>query len=396
MIESVDGADIAGWASDLREWIDSLGFLFNRPEPRVTFGEFVKGLLSDAPRKNAWGLADHAGHASPDRFQHLMTDAKWDADVLRDQVRSRVVEGLGDPGAVGVLDDTQQQKKGTKSVGVDYQYCGVTGDVRNVQTMVMLTYASIHGHAYIDRELYLPTSWTDEPERLKVAKVPGARKFATKPQLAAQMVIRATEAGVEVAAYVGDSGYGKDLGLRTVISSRSISYVFAVQKNQPLIDDAAVPATAEKIHRVLPRSAWQRRSQGDGEKGQRTYDFAMLPVAVPDEPAADGFAHTLLIRKSKQKVVKNGVSDYEYAYFLVHAPTRTSLAQMIRWTGLRWKIEEDNKTGKNEFGLADTQVRTWPAWHRHITSSMLVHAFVAVKRAELGKSREPDERTLIA
>jgi SRSO17 transposase len=393
MIESVDEADIAGWASDLKEWIDSLGFLFNRPEPRVTFGEFVKGLLSDAPRKNAWGLADHAGHGSPDRFQHLMTDAKWDADLLRDQVRSRAVEGLGDPGAVGVLDDTQQQKKGTKSVGVDYQYCGVTGDVRNVQTMVMLTYASIHGHAYIDRELYLPASWTRDAERLKAAKVPDTRKFATKPQLAARMVIRSIEAGVPVAAYVGDSGYGKDAGLRTVISSRSISYVFAVQKNQPLIDDAAVPATAEEIHRMLPRSAWQRRSQGDGEKGERTYDFAMVPVTVPDEPAADAFAHTLLIRRSKQKVVKDGVSDYEYAYFLVHAPKRTSLAQMVRWTGLRWKIEEDNRTGKNEFGLVDTQVRTWPAWHRHITSSMLAHAFVAVKRAELGKDQQPGEAT---
>lgn len=139
MIEDVGDADIAGWASDLKEWTDSLGFLFNRPEPRATFGEFISGLLSDAPRKNAWGLADHAGHASPDKFQHLMTDAKWDADVLRDQVRARVLEGLGDPGAVPAVDDTQVQKRGTKSVGVEHQYCGVTGDVRNVQTVVMLT-----------------------------------------------------------------------------------------------------------------------------------------------------------------------------------------------------------------------------------------------------------------
>lgn len=210
MLESVREGDIAGWADDIQTWTDDLGFLFKRREPRATFGDFIKGLLSDAPKKNAWGLADHLGHASPDRLEHLMTDAKWDADLLRDQVRSRVVAGLGDPGAVLVIDDTQEQKWGTKSVGADYQYCGVTGDTRNVQTMVMLTYASIHGHAYIDRELYLPQSWTSDLDRLEIAKVPEARhELMTKPQLAAPMVDRAVAAGVSFAAVVGDSGYGK-------------------------------------------------------------------------------------------------------------------------------------------------------------------------------------------
>jgi SRSO17 transposase len=221
MMEDVGEADMAGWASDLKEWTDSLGFLFNRPEPRVTFGEFVNGLLSDAPRKNAWRLADHTGHAAPDRFQHLMTDARGDADLLRDQVRSRVVEGLGDSGAVLVVDDTQVQKRGLKSVGVDFQYCGVSGDVRNVQTMVVLTHASIHGHAYIDRELYLPESWTGDAARLKAAKVPAERSFQTKPQLAAAMLDRAVAAGAGFAAVVGDSGYGRDDALRAAISSRS-------------------------------------------------------------------------------------------------------------------------------------------------------------------------------
>lgn len=181
-----------------------------------------------------WG-ADHVGRAIPHRFKHLMTDAKWNTDLLRDQVGSRVVEGLGDPGAVGV----------------DNEYCGASGDVRNVQTMVMLTYASIHGHAYIDRALYLPESWTRDSERLKPAKVPVARKFATKSQLAAEMVVRSIEAGVRVAAYVGDPGYGKDAGLRTAISSRSLAYVFAVRKNQSFIDDAARRSLRIQIYRTL-------------------------------------------------------------------------------------------------------------------------------------------------
>lgn len=163
------------------------------------------------------------GRAIPDRFQHLMMGAKWNTDLLCDLVRSRVVEGLSDLGAMGV----------------DSRYCGVTGDVCNVQTMAMLTYASIHGHVYIDRELYLPESWTRDSERLKAAKVPVTRKFATKPQLAVAMVVRSIEAGVRVAANVGDPGYGKDAGLRTAIGFRSLSYVFSVRKNQSFIDDAA-------------------------------------------------------------------------------------------------------------------------------------------------------------
>ena len=393
MLENVTEDDIAGWAEDARVWTDDLGFLFNRPEPKRTFGLFIKGLLSDAPKKNAWGLAEQLGYRSPDALQHLMSRASWDADVLRDQVRSRVVEGLGDVGGVMVVDDTQVQKWGEKSVGVAYQYCGVTGDTRNVQTMVMLTYASVHGHAYIDRELYLPESWTSDPARLKAAKVPEDRVFLTKQQLAARMVDRAVEAGVPFSAAVFDSGYGKNEALRTHLSSHGLAYAAEVPKSLPLFDDAARRTRPDKIHRALPGTAWQLASQGAGEKGERTYDYAMTPVAPVREAPADGFGFTLLIRKTKQKTVKHATSVYEFAYFLVHAPQGTSLKQMVAWTGLRWNIEDDNKAAKNEFGLEDYQVRTWTSWHRYVTSSMLAHAFIAVKRAELGKEREANEAT---
>jgi SRSO17 transposase len=389
MLEIVTEDDIAGWAEDVQTWTDELGFLFNRPEPKRTFGLFIKGLLSDAPKKNAWGLAEQLGYRSPDALQHLMSRASWDADMLRDQVRSRVLDGLGDAGGALVLDDTQVQKWGEKSVGVDYQYCGVTGDVRNVQTMVMLTYASLHGHAYIDRELYLPQSWTSDPARLKAAKVPPDRVFLTKPQLAARMVDRAVEAGTQFLAVVFDSGYGKDEALRTHLSSSGLAYAAEVPKSLPLFDDAGRLTRADKIHRLLPGDAWQLCSQGPGEKGERSYDYAMIPVRPVREQAADGFAFTLLIRKTKQKTVKKKTSVYEFAYFLIHAPRGTPLAQMVRWTGLRWSIEEDNKAAKNEFGLEDYQVRTWTSWHRYVTSSMLAHAFIAVKRAELGKDLDP-------
>jgi SRSO17 transposase len=390
MLESVTEDDIAGWAQDVQAWTDDLGFLFNRPEPKRTFSLFIKGLLSNAPKKNAWGLAEQLGYRSPDALQHLMSRASWDADVLRDQVRSRVVDGLGDAGAVLVVDDTQVQKWGDKSVGVAPQYCGVTGDTRNVQTMVMLTYASVHGHAYIDRELYLPESWTSDPARLKAAKVPDERVFLTKPQLAGQMLDRSMEAGVPFAAVVFDSGYGKDEALRTHLSSRDLAYAAEVPKSLPVFDDAGRRTRADRIHRLLPGTAWQLCSQGPGEKGERTYDYAMVPVEPVREAAAENFDFTLLIRKTKLKTVKKGTSVYEFAYFLVHAPYGTSLKQMVAWTGSRWSIEDDNKAAKNEFGLEDYQVRTWTSWHRYVTSSMLAHAFIAVKRAELGKDQNPE------
>jgi SRSO17 transposase len=141
------------------------GPLFSRPEPRATLADLMRGLLADVPRKNSWQLAEHVGHKKAYRLEWLLNGAKWDADALRDQVRAYVVERLGHPEGVLVADDTQAIKKGTKSVGVAPQYCGTTGQVENCQVMPMLTHAFPLGHAFIDRRLYLPESWCQDPAR---------------------------------------------------------------------------------------------------------------------------------------------------------------------------------------------------------------------------------------
>jgi hypothetical protein len=143
VLEIVTVEDIAGWDEDLSALTDGLGWLFNRPEPRVTFGLMVRALLADMP-KNSWGLAEHIGSQIPQPSEHLLGGARWDADALRDAVRSYVLKGLADPGAL-VLDDTQVVKKGVKSVGVAPQHCGLTGQTKNCQVMVMLSYASYAG-----------------------------------------------------------------------------------------------------------------------------------------------------------------------------------------------------------------------------------------------------------
>jgi SRSO17 transposase len=386
MVEIVTQEDIAGWDADLQALTDGLSWMFNRPEPKRVFGDFIRGLLSDAPKKNAWGLADHLGYTSPISFQHLLYGASWDADVLRDQVRSYVVEALGDGGAALVLDDTQAQKKGVKSVGVAFQHCGLTGDTRNCQVMVMLTYSSVHGHAFIDRELYLPAEWTSDPVRLKEAGVPHDRVFATKPQLAVAELARAIAAGMPFSAMVADSGYGRDPGLRAWCHEHSVAYAVGVPVDLPLVGPTGSATRPDRVHRILPAGIWERRTLGAGSKGERFYDWACIGAQVKEQAPATGFEHKLLIRKSREPVRgKNGKFAYEFAYFLVHAPLGTTMSTIMRWLGLRWSVEEDNKQGKDVFGLDGYQVRKWVSWYRHVTCSMLAHAFTAVKRAELGK-----------
>jgi SRSO17 transposase len=393
MVEVVTVDDVAGWDADLRALTDGLGWLFNRPEPKVTFGLMVRALLADVPKKNSWGLAEHAGLATPQPFEHLLGGAKWNADVLRDVIRGYVLQGLADPGAALILDDTQVIKQGVKSVGVAPQHCGLTGQTENCQVMVMLSYASVHGHAFIDRELYLPASWTDDRPRCHDAGVPADRGFVTKPHLGVAMLARALDDERLVFGwFVADSGYGRDPVLRGFCHDRQVAYVMAVPVDLPLVgvyDEALRP---DVVHEASTLT-WETRSCGDGSKGGRFYDWAAHTVKVKDQDPAAGFVHTLLIRRTiRPKITKKHPEGiHEIGYFLAHAPTGTPIPQMIDAAGLRWKIEDDNKAGKDQLGLDAYQVRKWTAWHRHVTLSMLAHAFLAVTRAGLGKDPEPTQ-----
>jgi hypothetical protein len=180
---------------------------FARVEPRRRATALVLGLLSGLPRKNCWTLAEHAGDATPDGMQHLLHRAKWDADVVRDDVRAYVVEHLHDDEAVLVVDETGDLKKGTTTVGVQRQYTGTAGRIENSQVAVYLVYSATSGHAAIDRALYVPRSWTDDPDRCRAAGIPNDVGFATKPQLATRMVIRALDAGTPALWVAGDEAY---------------------------------------------------------------------------------------------------------------------------------------------------------------------------------------------
>jgi SRSO17 transposase len=388
VVGAVTVADIEEWDADLSAVTDGLGWLFARPEPKQTFGLLVRAMLAEVAKKNCWGMSEHAGLASPKRFQHLLNAASWDADVLRDWTRAYVLEGLADLEGALVLDDTQMIKKGRKSVGVAPQHCGATGQTENCQCAVMLTYASVHGHAFIDRDLYLPECWTADRDRCAQAGVPAGRDLVTKPHLGIGMPRRALADPALVFGWLaGDAGYGKDPALRRFCHDEAVPYVLAVPVHLPLVGVRGEATRPDRLLAATATRAWQRRSAGHGGKGERYWDWAAHQVTVKGQPPAPGFAHTLLIRRATTPTVtkKHPEGVYEVAYFLVHHKVNTPIPKMITAAGLRWNIEDDNRAGKDMLGLNDYQVRKWTPWYRHVTISMLAHAFLAVTRASLGK-----------
>ena len=345
-----------------------VGSRFRRPEPRRHARGFVLGLLAGLPRKNCWTIAEHAGDATPDGMQHLLARACWDADVVRDDVRSYVTEHLGDPDAVLVADETGDLKKGSATAGVQRQYTGTAGRIENAQVAVYLGYAALAGHALIDRELYLPRSWTDDPGRCRAAGIPDAAGFATKPQLAWRMIERAIRAKVPFTWFAADEAYGDNGPLRTSLEGRRISYVLAVSRDHRVPAGAGHAIRADKLAARLPGRAWQRLSAGKGAKGHRYYDWAWITISDP----APG-CRWLLIRRNRR--------TRELAFYRCYAPQPVPLAALVKVAGLRWTIEENFQAGKGLAGLDEHQVRRWTSWYRWATLAMLASAFLTIAAA---------------
>src|SRR3954463_10982502 len=249
--------DVQEWGQQLDEVARRIGARFPRSETRDRVREYLVGLLGPVQRKNAWQVAEQIGDDDPYGVQYLMGRAEWDPDLVRDDLGGSVVEALGDPEAVLVLDETGFLKKGSRSAGVARQYTGTAGRVEDAQVGVFLAYASRHGTAFIDRALYLPREWTDDPDRCEAAGVPEGTAFATKPGLARAMLERAFAAGVPAAWVTGDEVYGGDGGLRRWLESERRPYVLAVRANQ-YVRLGLRQGTVAPLAKALPKRAWHK------------------------------------------------------------------------------------------------------------------------------------------
>ncbi len=372
--DQADLEEVQAWAAGLQALHARIAGRFARAEPRRRALAYLKGLLGNVGRKNGWQLAEHAGERTPDGMQRLLATADWDPDLVRDDLRAYVVEHLSDPAAVLVVDETGFLKKGTTSVGVQRQYSGTAGKVDNCQLGVFLAYASPKGRAMIDRELYLPRSWTDDPARCRAARVPGQVEFRTKPELARVMLERALDAGVPAAWVTADEAYGGDPALRGWLEGRGVAYVLAVKCTELLGVDGPqgrLRASAEQLAAGVPAERWIGCSAGDGAKGRRLYDWTRVALAAP---AANGMGRWLLVRRSR--------ADGELAFYVCYGPAATPLVGLVRVAGARWAVEEGFEQAKGEVGLDHYEVRRWPGWYRHVTLALLAHAFLAVTRAQ--------------
>ena len=350
---------------------------FCRVEPRRTARAFLLGLLSPLERKNCWWLAEHAGLRGPQAMQRLLRQAVWDADEIRDDVRSLVTQAIGHPDGVLIADETGFLKKGTSSVGVQRQYTGTAGRIENSQVAVFLAYATAAGRALIDRRLYLPISWTQDRDRCGAAGVPEQVTFATKPRLALDMVTAAVAASVPARWVTADEVYGNDPAFHAGVAALGLGYVLAVACDHQVTVTGRVKMRVDHLAATLPTAAWQRYSAGAGSKGPRWYAWAWIDITDSQHPG-----QTLLIRRN--------TTTGELAFYRCWSPTPTNLSTLVRVAGTRWCVEESFQAAKGQVGLDHYQIRGWTPWHRFVTLAMLALAILATLTTAAAPAPDPD------
>jgi SRSO17 transposase len=390
---------VAAWTGALIDWKEEfaafkleLDPVFSRRELKETFGLFLDGLFSGAERKTGWLMAEWAGLERPYRIQSLLGRSRWRADDLRDAVRSYAVAALGDPDGVLIVDETGFVKKGAHSVGVARQYSGTAGRIENCQVGVFLAYASRFGQALIDRRLYLPEAWANDHKRRQGAQIPDEIAFATKPQMACELIARALDAGVPCAFVLADAVYGSDSRLRRLLEERSQPYVLAVRSNQSLrfwTGMGLEQTDPARLADALDEGAFSIHAAGEGSKGLRLYEWARIALPWVCDP---GFERFLLIRRSRR-------APAERAYYFCFAPSGTTLAELAGIAGLRWAIEECFERAKDDLGLDHCEARSWHGWHRHMSLVMAAAAFLSKLAADLRRcapSGKPNKASPIA
>jgi SRSO17 transposase len=379
VVAAAASVDVDRWQTELAEVVARVGHRFHRHEPRAHAAAVVSALMAGVEDPNCWTLAEQVGHAGPDAIQHLLARARWDEDGVRDDLRDYVAEHLSaqvetaDPvGTVLVADETGDLKKGRHTVGVHRQYTGTAGRIENAQVAVYLLYATSVGHAFIDRELYLPKAWTDDPARCAAAGVPDDVAFATKPALAGRMLARTLDAGIRVRWFAGDEVYGQDPALRRQLRAAGVGYVVAIASDHRLTTGIGTRRAVDLA--VRPDLPWHRLSAGDGAHGHRWYDWALIDLHPADrDHDAHGGHHALLIRRNR--------TTGELAFYRTWTPAPVTLATLVTVAGRRWTIEEAFQSSKGLTGLDDHQVRRWTSWRRWTVLAMFAHAILTVLTA---------------
>src|SRR5260370_3851795 len=374
---------ISQGAALLGELSGRIGSHVGRAEVRKRVGRYLKGLLAPVERKNGWQMAEELGEANAHGVQRLLEEADWDEEAVRDELRAYVIEHLGEADGILEVDETGFIKKGRKSAGVARQYSGTAGRRENCQIGVFLLYASTQGQAFIDRALYLPEEWTGDRVRCREAGIPDEVGFATKGELAQQMLQRAFAAGVPADWVVGDTVYGYD-ELRMFLEEQQKNYVVAVPETHTVwVQGRQQPVGL--LAALLPPEAWVVLSAGEESLGPRLYEWAWLQLPEQTEGTSER-ARWVLLRRSLTSTSKR-------ACYRAAGPAQTTLAELVRVTGRSFQIEEGYEQAKGEVGLDQYEVRAWQAWYRYLTLSLVAYAALVVLRRQAdGQEKKAQER----
>jgi SRSO17 transposase len=334
---------------------------------------FVHGILSGPARKNGWTLAEYAGESDPNGMQRLLTTARWDVDGVRDDLRDWVLERFGDT-EHGVLVPTEVgfAKKGTASVGVHRQYNGLAGRAENVQLGLFLSYVVAGRSALIDRELYLPQAWAADLRRCRDLGVPDGVGFASRPQLARQMIERTPRRPGPAPWVAADEVYGDDATLRSWLDRQDLRYILATRCPDRLSPVRSLVSGARDAAAHIPRPPWERHRSDDGST---CYDWARMPAWGESTPTAAprGWENFLLVRRST-------TGPARFAYYHCRAPAGTPVGELARVAGTAAGVPGQVAGARGDLGLDRYQVRRYDAWYRHMTLCLLAGAYLAVAR----------------
>jgi SRSO17 transposase len=373
-----------------------------RSERRRWGAQYIQGLLLDGERKSVVPIASRFVDGNAQAIQQLLHSSPWDPIPIRQAMTQKVIAELK-PVEASIIDDTGFPKKGEHSVGVARQYSGTLGKVDNCQVAVSLNYATHQDSFPMDWELYLPESWTDDPQRREKTRIPKEVKFRHKWQIALELIDRAIDSGTPLGVIVADSAYGKVTEFRDGLSFRGLLYAVGIEGTmvfwrrpttrrpveykgrgrpplRPHYDPKDLPETACQIAESIPEDLWTEIVYGEGTKGPLKGYFTALRV----QPAHGHKNHEperemvwLLIERTTGK-------DKPYKYFLLNLDETTPLSRLVRITKLRWRVEMDYQILKGEVGLDHYEGRSWPGWNHHVTLVSLAYAFLLLERLRGG------------
>ena len=382
--------------------------LFGRKEAQQRSEQYLRGLLvQQTDRRNAENISEAVDGATPRSLQRFLTESPWSDEPVIDRLQAYVGQILNSSDGVFVLDETGFPKKGKKSVGVARQYCGTLGKVANCQLGVFVAYVSEQGHALVDKRLYLPREWIDDPDRRRAAGIPETVGYQSIAELGLSMLHQARTSGHLMGRWVtADEAYGKVPTLRDTLDDDEWLYVLEVPCSQPvfaqpaktevpawsgrgrqptklrLVDGESGPQAVEAVAASLAAEDWHLLTVAEGAQGPRIHLFAARRVWESRE-GLPGRECWLVLRRNPD--------GSEPKHYLSNAPADTPLLTLAQVGAKRWPIETEFQLEKNETGLDEYEVRSWQGWHHHITMALLAGILLLSLQQEWGEKDAPGD-----